>query len=78
MAAPRPNTEGKRRARVGGVAQRLVHPVGGVPPHRGHPMAVAVEGQLDTGVPGEVQDVLEMDALAERNLLFRFYTGLRR
>jgi hypothetical protein len=41
-------------------------------------MAVAVEGQLDTGVPGEVLDVLEMDALAERNLLFRFFTGLRR
>ncbi len=78
LAAPRPTTEGKRRARVGPLAQRLVHPVGGVPPHRGHPMAVVVEGQLDTGVPGEVLNVPEMDALAERNLLFRFFTGLRR
>jgi hypothetical protein len=31
VVAPRPTTESKRRARVGLLAQRLVHPLGGVP-----------------------------------------------
>ena len=48
------------------VAQRLVHPVGGVVAHRGHPLGEAVGGNLNVGVPGEVLDILQVCSSPER------------
>jgi hypothetical protein len=49
VAQTRPSTEGKRRVGVSRLAQRLVHPFGGVAAHRGHPVRIPIEGKLDAG-----------------------------
>jgi hypothetical protein len=42
------------------------HPFGGVAAHRGHPVRVPIEDELNAGVPGEVLDVLRVRAASEQ------------
>ena len=58
--------EGKPRVRVVRLAQRLVHPFGGVPVHRGHPVGAVVKSELYAGVSSEVLSVLPMRARVSR------------
>src|SRR5215212_9091564 len=49
------------------LAQSLIHPVGSIAAHGGHPVGVSVEGQLYRGVTGEVLDVLRVHAVGEQD-----------
>ena len=49
----------------GGVV-RLVHPVGSVLAHQGHPVGVVVKSELYAGVSSEVLSVLPMHARVSR------------
>src|SRR5215210_7283702 len=49
------------------LAQGLIHPVGSIAAHRGHPVGVAVKGKLYGGVTGEVLDVLRVHAAGEQD-----------
>jgi hypothetical protein len=49
------------------LAQRLVHPIGGVAAQRRHPARVAAEVRLDSSLSGEVLDVLRVNATTERD-----------
>jgi hypothetical protein len=45
----------------------VIHRACGVAAHRGHPVRVAVEGELDTGVPGQMLDVLRVRSPCEQD-----------